>query len=172
MRRRERRQRRRRRRRQQRQQQDVADFFGPRARIIGVDISPKTLVYEKNPEFGSPDRILIGDQSSAAFWAKALAQVGQVDAVLDDGGHQSYMQMATLEAVWPHLRKGGVFMTEDLGNINQAYTGALLWSASYWVPVVLTTSPPCREDAIGRTGTASANTRGWVATSRHATQIR
>lgn len=101
-------------------------FFGPRARIIGVDISPKTLIYEKNPEFGSPDRILIGDQSSKAFWAKVLAEVGQVDAVLDDGGHQSYMQMATLEAVWPHLRKGGVFMTEDLGNINQAYWRAVV----------------------------------------------
>jgi len=97
------------------------DYFGPRARIIGVDISTKTKVYENNPQYGSPDRILVGDQSSPTFWASALSEVGTIDAILDDGGHESYMQNATLEAVWPRLRPGGVYLTEDLSELNREY---------------------------------------------------
>jgi len=100
--------------------EDMVDD-GYRAGIIGVDISTKTKVYENNPQYGSPDRILVGDQSSPTFWASALSEVGTIDAILDDGGHESYMQNATLEAVWPRLRPGGVYLTEDLSELNREY---------------------------------------------------
>ena len=38
-------------------------YFGPRAVIYGIDISNRTRVYERNPSYGSPDRIFVGDQS-------------------------------------------------------------------------------------------------------------
>lgn len=92
-------------------------FFGERARIVGVDLSPKVLAYENDPEYGSP-KIFVGDQSDADFWRRTLAHIGPVDALLDDGSHQAVHQSRTFQAVWPHLSYGGVFMTEDLGPHN------------------------------------------------------
>lgn len=96
-------------------------FFGPQARIIGIDLSPSTRVYEKNPVYGSPDRILVGDQGSGAFWEAALAEIGDVDVLLDDGGHASHMQNVTLNAVFPKMKPGGVYMVEDLALSNRAF---------------------------------------------------
>ena len=101
-------------------------FFGPAARIIGIDYSAKASIYEKNPMYGSPDRILVGDQGSAEFWRSALEEIGGIDAILDDGGHRPFLQNATLHAVWPKLRDGGVYMVEDLIELNRPFwTGVL-----------------------------------------------
>ena len=96
-------------------------FFGERARIVGVDLSPKVLAYENTSEYGSP-QIFVGDQCDTNFWRRALAHTGPVDVLLDDGSHKAADQIATLQAVWPHLSRGGVYMTEDLMTYNQAFT--------------------------------------------------
>ena len=89
------------------------DYFGPRATIIGVDIAPATRVYEKNPQYGSPDRIVIGNQGDPVFWSRFRDEVPVVDAILDDGGHLVEQQNATLSEMFPHLSNGGVFLCED-----------------------------------------------------------
>ena len=43
-------------------------YLGDAATIIGIDISNDTRIYERNPEYGSPDHIVIGDQSDPDFW--------------------------------------------------------------------------------------------------------
>ena len=84
------------------------DFFGPQARIIGVDLNPEAKKWEKEGF-----EIFIGDQSSAEFWKKTLNTIGKLDIVLDDGGHTYEQQIMTTESVIPFINDGGVIIIED-----------------------------------------------------------
>ena len=88
-------------------------YFGPRARIIGIDLFNASFM-QANPLYGSPDRVVYGDQGSAKFWAEFRAGEPRIDVFIDDGGHLPRLQMATLEEMLPHLSAGGVYATEDL----------------------------------------------------------
>jgi len=54
-------------------------FFGPKARIIGIDLNPDAREWEKHGF-----EIYIGDQSSDTFWAELFQKIGKVDVVIDD----------------------------------------------------------------------------------------
>ena len=84
-------------------------YFGDRSRIYGVDREPGCRIHE-----GVGIEIIIGDQASPAFWAEFRTTVPLVDVVIDDGGHQPHQQIATLEALLPHIRPGGVYICEDV----------------------------------------------------------
>jgi hypothetical protein len=84
------------------------DFFGSRARIIGIDLNPAARVWK---EHGF--EILIGDQSDPAFWQKISSEVGQIDVLLDDGGH-TYLQQATVaNEATKLIVDGGLLVIED-----------------------------------------------------------
>ena len=85
------------------------EYFGPKARIYGVDIEPACKAYED----GSI-KVFIGDQADRGFWRQFKKDVPELDIVIDDGGHQSEQQIATFEELLPHLRAGGVYLCEDL----------------------------------------------------------
>ena len=96
-------------------------YLGPHARIVGVDISPAVRVYERNPAYGSPDHIFVGDQANGSFIREvmdSLSPKGHVDILLDDGGHELHQQNATLRAAWQRL---GVYICEDLIGINHGF---------------------------------------------------
>jgi hypothetical protein len=84
------------------------DYFGPRARVYGVDIEPACKIY-------AAERIdiFIGDQADRSFWREFSRQVPRVDILIDDGGHQTHMQVTTLEEMLPRLAPGGVYLCED-----------------------------------------------------------
>jgi 23S rRNA U2552 (ribose-2'-O)-methylase RlmE/FtsJ len=82
-------------------------YFGPRAHIYGVDIQAACKFYE-DPQ----TKIFIGDQADRSFWQRFKQDVPKLDIVVDDGGHEPHQQMATMEALLPHLRPGGVFLCE------------------------------------------------------------
>ena len=84
------------------------DFFGPQARIIGVDLNPEAKKWEEEGF-----EIFIGDQSSAEFWENTLNTTGKLDIVLDDGGHTYEQQIMTTESVIPFINDGGVIIIED-----------------------------------------------------------
>ena len=84
------------------------DFFGPQARIIGVDLNPEAKKWEKEGF-----EIFIGDQCSTEFWKKTLNTIGKLDIVLDDGGHTYEQQIMTTESVIPFINDGGVIIIED-----------------------------------------------------------
>ncbi|MCA0255491.1 MAG: class I SAM-dependent methyltransferase [Proteobacteria bacterium] len=84
------------------------DFFGSGARIIGVELNP-TATKWRDHGF----EIFIGDQSSDAFWDDFFQQVGNVDILIDDGGHTNFQQLKTLHKAIPHVRDGGVILIED-----------------------------------------------------------
>ena len=100
------------------------NYLGPHARIVGVDISPAVRVYERNPAYGSPDHIFVGDQANGSFIRElmgSLSPKGHVDILLDDGGHEPHQQNATLRAAWQRLARGGVYICEDMQGINHAF---------------------------------------------------
>jgi len=85
------------------------DYFGPAARVTGVDIDPRCAGLT-----GDRISVVTGDQEDREFLRGLTAVAGQPDVVIDDGGHHMGQQIATLEEMWPQLRDGGVFLTEDV----------------------------------------------------------
>jgi hypothetical protein len=84
------------------------DFFGPGARIIGIDLNPDAKKWEKD-NF----EIFVGSQSDENFWDQLFLSVGDVDVVLDDGGHTNEQQIITAEKCFPHIKDGGMLIVED-----------------------------------------------------------
>jgi len=84
------------------------DFFGPQARIIGVDLNPSARKWE-----AEGFEIFIGSQSDTAFWETFTKTVGPVDIVLDDGGHTYEQQIITTEMLIGTIRDGGMLVVED-----------------------------------------------------------
>lgn len=102
-------------------------YLGPRARIFGVDIDPRcTRFADEQVE------ILIGDQADRGFLRELREHVGTADVVLDDGGHRMDQQIATLEGLFPAVRDGGTYLTEDLHTSYwDEYDGGLLRPGSF-----------------------------------------
>lgn len=84
------------------------EFFGPQARIIGVDLNPAAKQWQDHGF-----EIFIGNQADPGFWQDFVEQVGAVDIVLDDGGHTFEQQIVTVEALLPIVADGGLLMVED-----------------------------------------------------------
>jgi hypothetical protein len=84
------------------------DFFGPQARIIGVEFNPGATRWEKEGF-----EIHIGSQADPEFWARFFHAVGPVDVVLDDGGHTYEQQILTAHHCIPQIRDGGLLIVED-----------------------------------------------------------
>ena len=86
------------------------EFFGPEARIIGIDASPTaTTMRERGFE------IYIGDQGCEASWRDFFSQVGSIDILIDDGGHTNKQQITTVASALPHINDGGLIIVEDIG---------------------------------------------------------
>jgi hypothetical protein len=83
-------------------------FFGEKARIIGIDLNPSALKWVE-----SGFEIHIGDQTDKNFWKNFFKSVGNVDVLLDDGGHMNDQQTVTVLASLPHINDGGILMVED-----------------------------------------------------------
>ncbi len=85
------------------------EYFGPKARIYGVDINPACKQFEE-----SQISIHIGDQSDKRFLTQLTKDIPRIDIVLDDGGHFMDQQIHTFEVLYPALALDGVYLCEDL----------------------------------------------------------
>lgn len=85
------------------------EYFGPKARIVGVDINPRAARFAD----GQVD-ILIGDQSDRDFLRRLRTQYPNIDILLDDGGHSMTQQIVTFEEMFPAVAEDGVYMVEDV----------------------------------------------------------
>lgn len=84
-------------------------YFGRKARIIGVDINPECKrLEEKQVE------VFIGSQEDPVFLNELMKTIGDVDIVIDDGGHTMLQQNTTFDHVYMHVKPGGVYLVEDL----------------------------------------------------------
>jgi len=84
------------------------NFFGPKARIIGIDLNPNA---RKWTRYGF--EIFIGDQSDIYFWKKFKKKVGKVDIILDDGGHRYIDQITSIECNLNNIKHNGLIVVED-----------------------------------------------------------
>ncbi len=84
------------------------EFLGPQARIIGVDLNPAAKKWEKHGF-----EIFIGSQSDPEFWHSLVSEVGQIDVVLDDGGHTFPQQIQTFVSLISSIRDDGILLIED-----------------------------------------------------------
>jgi cephalosporin hydroxylase len=82
--------------------------YFPAGTIIGLDIEDKSQFAEERIT------ILQGDQGDRAFLRDLATRYGPFDIVIDDGSHRSEHVIASFEALFPHLRDGGVYVVEDL----------------------------------------------------------
>jgi hypothetical protein len=84
-------------------------YFGPRARIFGIDINPrcKTLA-EEGVE------IFIGDQGDRNFLKELANKIPKIDILIDDGGHTMQQQINTFEELFPCIDGNGIYVCEDL----------------------------------------------------------
>ena len=84
-------------------------FFGPMARIIGIDIEPRCKQYETEQY-----KIRIGDQSDTSFLSSIIDEFGVPDIVLDDGSHHQDHIFATFSFLYPKMKLNSIYMVEDL----------------------------------------------------------
>lgn len=84
-------------------------FFGPMARIVGIDIDPQCKKHESPGIF-----VRIGDQSDPAFLQSVIDEFGAPDIVLDDGSHRMEHITCSFEFLYPKMHKNAIYMVEDL----------------------------------------------------------
>ncbi len=93
------------------------DYFGGDCRIIGIDIE------EDCKKYANESRnifVYIGDQEDPSFWNRIIPELGQIDIIIDDGGHTASQQIVSFESLFPALHPDGVYIIEDIhGKTNQ-----------------------------------------------------
>ncbi len=83
-------------------------YFGPLARIVGIDIDPKCMEHEA-PGIS----VRIGNQSDDAFLESVVSEFGVPDIVLDDGSHIMADMASTIQFFYPRMHKNAIYMVED-----------------------------------------------------------
>lgn len=104
------------------------DFFGPKARIIGIDLNPNAKKWEAHGF-----EIFIGSQSDENFWKDFTKKVGPVDVVLDDGGHSYTQQIVTTEMLLDAIKDRGMLVVEDTHTSYLSGYGAKRYSFTRYV---------------------------------------
>ena len=84
-------------------------YFGPKARIFGIDIDPRCQELEEEQV-----EIFIGDQENRRFLRSLAGKIPRIDVLIDDGGHTMKQQISTYEELFPCIHEHGVYLCEDL----------------------------------------------------------
>jgi hypothetical protein len=85
------------------------DYFGPKAKIYGIDVNPQCKQLEEDNI-----KIFIGSQSDRAFLQEVKRSIPMVDILIDDGGHTMRQQIVSYEELFDHVKDQGVYLCEDL----------------------------------------------------------
>lgn len=84
-------------------------YFGPKAKIFGIDINEHCKKLEEEQI-----EIFIGDQEDRTFLKSLAAKIPRIDILIDDGGHTMAQQINTWEELFSYIDKNGVYLCEDL----------------------------------------------------------
>jgi len=79
-----------------------------RGLIYGLDLAAKVGIAE------SRLHVLQGDQGDGQFLDSMAREFGPFDIVIDDGSHFSHHVITSFNALFPHVRPGGMYVVEDL----------------------------------------------------------
>jgi predicted O-methyltransferase YrrM len=87
------------------------DWFGPEARIFGVDISivfsiddPRVTLIEAD----ATNKDDLTNETFGKFWQETF------DIIIDDGSHMQADQEAAFRLLAPRVRPGGLYIIEDI----------------------------------------------------------
>jgi hypothetical protein len=83
-------------------------IFGPKARIVGVDIDQGCAALELDAE------IHIGNSSDENFLNSIQVFEKPFNFVIDDGSHDSKHQKKAFEFLFPRLSENGIYIVEDI----------------------------------------------------------
>lgn len=83
--------------------------LGGQCHVYGIDINKGVNQFQD-----SMTTLTIGDQASASMWWNFYNNVGAVDALIDDGGHEPHQMLVTLSESFDHITPGGVLAIEDI----------------------------------------------------------
>lgn len=84
-------------------------FFAPTSRVIGVDLNPE--LEQHFTDLGW--EFVVGDAGDSRFWKNFYREVGEIDILLDDGGHTNHQVWTTFRSALPQVRDGGCVVVED-----------------------------------------------------------
>lgn len=84
-------------------------YFGPHARIIGIDNRPECADFAEDQI-----ELRIGNQSDGEFLHSVVAEFGPPDVVLDDGSHIMGDVRTSFEFLYPRLLPNSVYLIEDM----------------------------------------------------------
>ena len=83
-------------------------YFSKNSRIIGIDIRKELKFLEREGI-----EIFIGDTRDENFWNNFYNKVGNIDILLDDGGHDNKSQIVTLNETIDFINDNGTILVED-----------------------------------------------------------
>jgi 23S rRNA U2552 (ribose-2'-O)-methylase RlmE/FtsJ len=84
-------------------------YFGPKAKIWGIDIDTRCkLLEEENTN------IIIGSQEDENFLESIYDITGPIDILIDDGGHTQKQQITTFNILFDKIKDDGVYLCEDV----------------------------------------------------------
>ncbi|MCX5925592.1 MAG: class I SAM-dependent methyltransferase [Candidatus Dependentiae bacterium] len=90
-------------------------FDNAQTRLHFIDIDPQAVALCKNRSFSSRIDGYIVNQEDKESLRQFVATAGQeYDIIIDDGGHTMDQQKNSFEVLFPTLKKGGVYIIEDL----------------------------------------------------------
>jgi hypothetical protein len=72
------------------------------------------ITFERVQYFSPRSKYHLLDQQDRAALKHFAHQVGQFDIILDDGGHTMEQQISSFVSLFPHVKKGGMYIIEDL----------------------------------------------------------
>jgi hypothetical protein len=85
------------------------EYF-PNSNIYGIDIDPRCKQFQSDRI-----KIYIGSQSDPETVGAVVADaVGGFDVILDDGSHINSLTLKSFELLSPYLKRGGLYIIEDL----------------------------------------------------------
>ena len=84
-------------------------YFGPKAKIWGIDIDPRCKLLE-----AQNTNIIIGSQEDESFLESIYDITGPIDILIDDGGHTQKQQITTFNILFDKIKNDGVYLCEDV----------------------------------------------------------
>ena len=84
-------------------------YFGPKAKIWGIDIDPRCKLLEE-----TNTNVIIGSQEDEKFLKSIHEITGPIDILIDDGGHTQKQQIKTFQILFDKIKTNGVYLCEDV----------------------------------------------------------
>ena len=103
-------------------------YFGPGARIVGIDVDPTCALLEEERV-----SVRIGSQADQRFLKSIIDEFGAPDIVIDDGSHLSGDINTTFDVLYPAMKSSGVYVVEDLHTNYWADWGGGLYRPSTFI---------------------------------------